>query len=401
MATTSTSNVDYLYKETYDNDLADAATRMHPTLNMIKKVGKFNGTTHNYSVRYGNPQGIGATVTLAQAAVNPSKGVKFQVSRVQRFGICRLDGDSMSAAEGEDGALLDLLTEQMDGMLEEVGDANGFDLMAGEGDGIRGQRTSISSDVVTLTGAHTARNFKVNMLVGASANSDGSTPRTGSTTVAAVNIAANTIELTSAAAITSFADNDYLFRVGDPGACVDGWENIIPLTAPVFGTDSFRAIDRGAYPELLAGSRLADTGYLPEDAAGYVATLIGANANKKPDCCALNPIIFHNVARRSNAKREYMKGSTAEIGFEHITVWTAGGPLKVYPDPDCPINRGRVMKKDSWEWKHLDGYIHVIQKDGLVSMRLATDDGVEIRHKCSGNVKCKDPAANGTFQVAA
>lgn len=398
---TELSDVDFLYKEKYIDNLVDVATRMHPTLNMMERKGGFNGRQENHSVKYGNPQGIGSTIALAQAAIRETKGVDFTYARKFRFGVLRLNGDAMAASEGRDGALMDLLSMAADSMLSELGDAAGFDLMAGEGNGIRGQRLSISSNTVTLTGAHTARNFKVGMLVGASANSDGSSPHTGSTYVTAVDIANNTVTLNSAAGITLFANSDYLFRVGDPDKCFTGMEQFIPLTAPVLSSDSFRTVDRGVYPELLAGVRLADTGYLPEDAAGYVATLIQATSGKRPTHCALNPIVFHGVARRANAKREYLKGSTAEIGFEAITVWTSAGPIKMYADPDVPMNRGRVLTMKDWVWRHLEGWIHVIQKDGLYSMRLADDDGVEIRHKSAGDTLCKDPAGQGTFEVAA
>lgn len=401
MAKEAISDVDYLYKETYDNDLGESATRFHPTLNMLSKKPGFNGTTHKYSVEFGNPQGIGATVALAQAACGAGKGAQFEMARKFRFGICRLDGDAMSASEGSDGALLELLERRMASMLDELGDANAFDFMAGEGNGIRGQRTSIATNVITLTGAKTARNFKVGMTLGASANADGSSPRTGTAIVTAVDISGNTVTVDNAAGIASFGNDDYLFRNGDPGRCFTGYNQIIPLDAPVFGVDSFRNEDRGRYPELLAGSRLTDAGYLPEDAAGLIATMISSNAKKKPTHACVNPLVFHNIARRANAKREYMEGSNAKIGFESITVMTAGGALKMYPDPDQPLTSGKVLTLNTWEWKHLEGYIHVIQKDGLVSMRLSDDDGVEIRHKSAGDVKCCDPAANGQFAVAA
>jgi len=397
---TELSDVDFLYKEKYLDKLTDASTRMHPTLNMFEKKGGFNGRKEHLSVQYGNPQGVGATIALAQAAIRETKGVDFEYARKFRFGILRLDGDAMASSEGKDGALMSLLTMAADAMLDEIGDSAGFDLMNGSGNGIRGQRTSAATNVITLTGASTARNFKVGMLIGASAQADGSSPRTGSTYLTAVDIANNKITLNDASAITSFANDDYMFRVGDPGACFTGIEQFVPLTAPVLSSDSFRSVDRGVYPELLAGVRLADTGYLPEDAAGYVATLIQATSGKRPTHCALNPLVFHGVARRANAKREYLKGSSAEIGFEAITVWTSSGPLKMYSDPDMPMNRGRVLTLKDWCWRHLEGWIHVIMKDGLYSMRLAADDGIEIRHKSAGDTLCRDPAGQGVFEIA-
>ena len=54
---------------------------------------------------------------------------------------------------------------------------------------------------------------------------------------------AGTVELTSAAAITSLQNGDYLFRLGEPGTCMEGLAALTPLTAPTSG-DSFRGISR-------------------------------------------------------------------------------------------------------------------------------------------------------------
>jgi hypothetical protein len=57
-------------------------------------------------------------------------------------------------------------------VLEEMGARLAFD-MFGDGNGIRGRRSSISGNEVTLTDARTADRFKRGMVLGASGNSDG------------------------------------------------------------------------------------------------------------------------------------------------------------------------------------------------------------------------------------
>jgi hypothetical protein len=108
------------------------------------------------------------------------------------------------------GAFFEWVTEQVDGVLEEMGARLAFD-MFGDGNGIRGRRSSISGNEVTLTDAKTADRFKVGMVLGASGNSDGSSPRTGTTYVTRINRGANKITLNDASAIAGFVDGDYLF----------------------------------------------------------------------------------------------------------------------------------------------------------------------------------------------
>src|SRR5690606_37988352 len=115
----------------------------------------------------------------------------------------------------------------------------------------------ISTNTITLTEADDVRNFKIGMTLIASANADGSTPRTGSAVVTAVDEDTGTVTVDSAAGITSFANSDYLFRKGDPGTCVDGLEVMFPLTAPTTG-DSFRGVDRSVDVRRLAGCRVND-----------------------------------------------------------------------------------------------------------------------------------------------
>lgn len=400
MAASNLTTMARIYKRVYsDEQVANMAQRDHPFMSHCAKKGKFTGTRFDYNMQYGNPQGVSSSFADAQGAVSSSQGSVLNVLRKVKYGVITLDGEAVAASEDDKGAFMSLVTNETDGIINEVGDSMAFDFQrAGNGD--RGRRASASSNVITLTSEDDVRNFKRQMVVVAGPNQNGTSLRTGSTTVAAVNASALTITLADASAITSFADNDYLFRIGDPGNVSDGLESLFPLVAPVYLSDSFRGIDRGVHPDLLAGIRIDDTASTIEENAGLVATMI-ASQGQKADCVYLNPIRFWEVSRRQNAKVMFEKaGGSTDYGFEYITIHTGAGVLKVYSDPDVPQNRGRVLNKKSNYIKHLKGFIHVIMDDGRPNLRQPTADGIEARIRSWHNILSTNPGANGVFSIS-
>ncbi|MBA2540567.1 MAG: hypothetical protein H0V17_13075 [Deltaproteobacteria bacterium] len=398
MAASDITSVAFIYKRNYtDKACADIAMRDHPTWHQISKEAGFTGSAFFYPIRYGNPQGISGTFADAQSGASSSKGLQLQASRKTKYGIITLNGEAMAAAEGNKGAFLDIVSQETEGVLEEMGDSFAFDLFR-DGSGSRGRRASAVGNVITLDVADDARNFKVGMTVIASANADGSFPRAGSTTVAGVDEDLGTVTLTSAAAITGFLNSDFLFRKGDPGTCMEGMEKCTPLIAPVSG-ESFRGIDRSVDPRRLAGVRVNDTATVIEENMGLVAVKI-SQVGKKADRGALNPIRFWEVVRRLNAKVEYQSGGgTADYAFEYVNIHTPAGTVKVYSDPDMPVNRGRVYNAKCHYIKHLRGLPHIVMDDGAKSLRSASADDIEARARGWCNYIQQDTGAHGVFSI--
>jgi hypothetical protein len=290
------------------------------------------------------------------------------------------------------GAFMELVSKETDFKLKEMGDSLAFDLFR-SGNGMRGRRASASTNIITLTNADDVRNFKVGMTVIADDTVTGASPRTGSTTVAGIDEDAGTITLTSAAALDSFADNDYLFRKGDPGTCMDGFEVLTPLTAPT-PSESFRGIDRTVDVRGLSGSRINATSDLIEENFGLGAVKVHQRGKKLKEG-VLNPLNFWTVAKRMNAKVEFQSaGGQADYGFESLMIHTPGGSLRIYSDPDCPTDRGRAWDPSTHYIKHLEEVPHIIRDDGRPSMREASADGVEIRGRSWTNYIQTDPASH-------
>ena len=397
MAAASTlTSVAYIYKTTYSTGVGEVAMRMHPLSSMMTKTGGFTGNTFNYPMRYGNPQGVSGDFATAQNGASSSQGLQFSASRKKKYGVITLDGEALQACDSK-GSFLDLVTLETDSVITELVDRLAFDLYR-DGSGNRGQVTAIATNLLTLAEPTDARNFKIGMTVIASSNAAGTGPRTGSTTITAVDIDNGQITVASAASIVSLTANDYLFAAGDPGTCLEGLALSTPFTTPTTG-DSFRGKDRSVYPQLLAGVRINDTATTVEENAQKIAVKINQNGGSS-DSAVLAPLNFFNIARRLGAKVEFEgAGGEATYGFERILLSTAAGTLKVYSDPDCPVNRGYVFKADSHYIRTLEEYTHIIMDDGRPNLRSTSADSIEARARSMANYIQTDTRNFGVFAI--
>ena len=404
MSASTLTTAAFIFKREYsDHQIADLTLRDHVWYAMIAKEGGFGGDDFAYPVRYGNPQGVSGSFPRARANAKSSKGKQFKARRTSKFGVVTIDGEAaLAAMEKGGGAFMNLLTMETDNVLEEVGDSLAFDFYR-DTSGLRGRVASFVGNVATLSDPEDARNFKEGMTVIADDSITGLTPRAGSTFVIAVDEDAGKVEFDDITDITGTMQvNDYLFRDGDPGTCMEGLEVCTPLSAPVRGVDSFRGEDRGVNPTRLAGVRLDDTSLNAEVALGRLAikhSKIGKSHNINQ--AFLNPTQFFNAAQRLNAKVEYTSGGgTADYGFQYIMIHTSAGSFKVYSDPDCPMNRGRTTREGSQYIKHLKGLPHVIDLDGNPMLRQNEENGVEARIEAFCNLIQDDPGAQGVCSLA-
>ena len=406
MADSAFTDVAWIMKKTYSDDKsAEIAMRDHPSYYELPKEQGMTGEDFRYVVETGNPQSISGTYTEAANGANGDsgviKGAQFASEPTLKYGVLKMDRPSILRASLKGrGAFFEWVTKQIDGTLSEMGARLAFD-MFGDGNGIRGRRASASTNVITLSGTRTADKFKRGMRVGASANADGSSPRTGSTFVTAIDRANNKITLNSAAAITSFADNDYLFAVGEPGTCIEGMALCTPLTAPTSG-DSFRGVDRSVDVEALAGSRINNTGIYPEEVLGDLAVEVNC-LNHRITRGVVHPVKFQEIVKRLGAKVEYTNpGGNANIGFESITIHAAGAPIRIVSDPDCPFTTVRGWNPSSHKMVYLGAkVIHWIRTaDGGQYQWSGSADSFEYRSCFFGNYLQPDPSEHAVGSIA-
>lgn len=374
-----------------------------PLMAMIPKDETFVGDSSKETTMYGNPQNISANFANAQAQSANSSYAAFILTRVKKYGFGFVDNETILASQSDKGAFLRALTEEMDNSIEGVAQALAVDL-ARDGSGALGQRASISTNTVTLSNPEDARNFEVGMTVEASATKSGGSLRSGTTTVTQVDTIAGTIELASAAAITSFADNDYLYRQGDYDACLSGWQAWIPydnraseLAASFFG------VTRNVNATRLGGVA-SDLSALPiEQAVSKAVTLVEAEGGK-PDYGFMSFEDFEDLRNALGSKVYYNEVTTSasqtkygSIGFSGIRIHGSNGIITVLADRTIVPGRFYLMTSRSWKLRSLGPIIDVFNTDSLPFLRQASSDGVEIRLTSYSNAVCRAPAWNGQF----
>lgn len=399
-ANATISSLAYLFKHMYDKGVADEALRLHPTIDGIPKIDDFGGDQINYSVKVNNAQNItSGALSVAQAVGTASKGVQFQMLRKIKRGTISLDVEALMAAKRQpEGAFATLVTNEVDGFVNEFMDRLGFDIFR-DSTGNRGVVSSISSNTITLVTADDARNFKIGMPLGASPNANGTSPRVGTSPITNLDLDAGTITVLNVASIASLTAADSLFASPEIGSNIEGFELCTPLTTPGLGTDSFRGVDRSQNAALLAGSRINDTSTFIEENAGKIAVKIRQNGGRA-DTLVLNPQRYWEMVRRLGAKIMYAGGGgSADYGFEKVMVNSPAGVLNVISDADCPVSRGRVFLNSSHRLRTLEEFVHIANEDGLYNLRLATDDAIETRVRSMSNYQQVEPRNHGVFAI--
>ncbi len=394
-AASSSTTVAFVFKRRYsDRQAADITTRDHATWMRIAKRQGLGGQDFVYGVVTGDPQGIANTFAAAQAADEVLKGEQFVCTDVQKYAYMTIDGPSMLRNQANQGKLIDLVTRTIDGGLKGLGYEIAFDLFR-SGTGLRGRRASIAGNVVTLDQARDTDNFRRGMTIIASPNANGSSPRVGSAKVVKLDRAGKKITLDDASTITSFADNDYLFRSGSAQNSIDGMGSCTPLVAPTSGT-LFRGVERTNDLEALSGTRLDDPTRFPEEMIGDLAVQLML-MGRRIERATLFPTSFQSMVKRLGAKVTYTEqGGTAKIGFQELMIYASGYAIPVTADQDILPSEVRVWAEDAHEVCYLgDEVVHLIRDDGKVRMRQSGNDGFEVRARFVGNYLQPDTASHG------
>lgn len=393
MAASDEVSVAHIYKRKYsDRQVADMAERDHPYYASIDKPDGFDGEAHYYAMTYGRPQGVSGTFADAQAAASSSKGKQLRMEAKVKYGVITLGGVAMMKARGNEGSFLKLVSLETDGIIREMGDSLAFDLPR-SGNGVRGRIASLPGGNVIQLGSGEARNFKIDMTIIGDDVITGATPNAGSTTVTNIDEDADRITVANLGAANLIV-NDYLFRKGDPGTCVEGLSLHLPLTAPSVG-ESWRGIDRSSHTRLLAGVRISDTSVPLEESIGLsLVKTRSSSSDPGKQVFYANPIRVFEVARRQNAKVTFQgAGGTATWGFQTIKIETPYGMCDVVADPDFPLDLGYLVSPADQYLHRLDEIVHIIRDDGKPSMRQVSADGIETRGRSISNLAITRPAA--------
>lgn len=384
-----------------------------PTLAKMNKKAGFTGSQMDVPLEFDHPM-VGRTFSSAQANSRGSTFKKFNLTRKKLYGVGLLDAETIYASGNDAGAWAPAMRREMDNtvaamqkrtainLARDFGGSIGQISVIGNGDGTNDRLTlKLKSDVI---------NFSIGQaIVSDSQAGTGATDAlTDTDTVVVRKIdfdngyvfvgsgESTAVDITSV--ITSVTNDWYLFNVGDFANGIHGLASWIPLTAPA-SADSYLGMNRSTNPNRLAGHRLNDTSLSIEETIQELAARISYSGGN-PDMCVMAPVQMKQLSLELDSKVTRDPGGKGEVGFSGVVVHTAAGVITCYGDPSIPENRLYLLDMSTWTMHHLRGLPHLVDDDGLRSLRVTDDDQIEFRYRAWCNVACYAPGYNGVAALA-
>jgi hypothetical protein len=397
---------DFALKTRYTDQKVENLTMAdRPLFAMTKRNEDLSGTQLVIPLVHVNPQGAaGDALATAQTNATNVVGKKFAITPGDYFAKVDIGDKVLVLSRGNAGAFLENQLAETDGLYEQVAD-NFAIYQWGAGGGALGQRASAATNVITLINPQDTLDFEEGMTVVASAG-DGTggsdALRAGSTTVASVQREAGTVTLTSAAGITSFADNDFLFRQGDfwGNTTVAIFKGVQAFVTSSSAPAALYGMTRTTDPQRLAGCRVPATDLSGKNIEERIR-LLGAYMSgryKTPGGLTgfLHPEDWQNLetALAARGQRPLTDEST-RFGFMKLQVVMGGKIVDIFPDRYTPKGTFFALRLQNWSFYSPGKLIQTVNGDGLTMLRKATTNDYEFRLKSYPIHATNAPGYNG------
>lgn len=397
---------DAMMKELYEGtDPQDVAMKKHVFFTHVTKKGGFVGDVMPTPIGYGHPQGRSRTFSTAQSGASASSLTRFMITRIKDYGVVTIDSELMLASKGDLGAFAEARKYEVDAMLAEVGDSISRSIVRDQKGmiGTISVVTAATNGVITLTDKSEARHFSKGQVFGAVLTPYGTpTVRTGTGTVTVVDRTLG--KITFSGTITSITAGDLLFTAGDyssasPAQSFAGLQAWFPLVAPTTG-DSFFGVDRSVDTRL-SGQRIDNASAPIHENIMLLAEEIQA-AGGSPDKAYINHQKMTELIWELGSKVQYVGGEDkVKALFRGVMVPYSGGWIEVYGEPEVQRTLGYVLDMSTIELRYLgSGLPHLVDDDGNMAVRSSDADGIEVRGRYYGNLRCLAPARNGVFSIS-
>ncbi len=351
--------------------------------------------------------GESADFASAVAARDGDTHEVWALGRVKRYGTATIDWETVRAMKSDMGAFMRAIKPRIDSAINQLSNSAAYFLYQ-NGTGSRGVIAGINNNTLTLEDEVSVRALSIRRTIEAASDEGGTgadNRRTGTNKIIGLSIAGKTVEL-AGPPDASWAIGDFLFPLGDYSTttttrAIDGLGGWMPLPSSITTGDDWKGVDRSVYKEKLLGLDFdATTGAIDANIRQAAAEL---QANEgSPDALFLNPVKWAELetALASQSRYEMMMGSDARTGFDSIVINAGGGKVNVVADPWCPLDRGYLLQRDTWELFSIDRYPDFVSEDGNRLHRLENADEIEFRIGGYSNVACRAPGHNSTIRFA-
>jgi hypothetical protein len=411
-----------LIKRVYPgNTPQNVAEREHAFFSMVKKSDDLIGTSLHIPTTYGLAASAGGPSLSTQITnASSSKSVNWTISRKVKYGAITITAEALYATRNDAGAFVRARKNEVDSLLMHMGQKIAHGLYRNSG-GALGQVSSLDNgdgtdDVIQLINIDDAINFYEGMAIclsdaDGSGTSDALRDSADAVYVRKVDLDLGEVFCSAtlggsagniATAISGATANDYIFPAMASTTAVRQWNfnglaGWLPLTAPT--STSFNGVDRSVDVVRLGGHRLDNSSGRIDENIQTLSAMMARTGTSAKLACFMSHSKFANFVKLLGAKVEYSQHGTAEVGFKGIQVHSAAGMITVYPDSDCPSNRGYILDMSTWCLHTMRGAPHLVDDDGNVALRQSTSDGIELRARVWADLACTAPGRNGVFSM--
>jgi len=367
---------------------------------MVPKMEDFGGDSMKVAVRVGGTQGNANTFATAQANVYSQNQYAFIITRGKMYGVARIDGETLDASVGNEKAFISALTDTMDRCIlsvsEDISQAlygNGFGVLA-QGD----SAYAVGAAAITLASAEDSIKFWPGMVLKLDAAATGASVRAGTVTVSIVDRINGIVTCTGnvTAGIAAAVNSDYIFREGSVANGLKGLAAWIPAgsTRTAQLAASFFSVTRSLEPAMLGGIVYDGSGRSVEEAILKAASLSG-RFGAQPKYAFMSFDVYSDLIASLGSKIMFTNGGVkafdANIYFPAVRIWTPAGVIEAIGDRMCPSNRIYLLNLDEWKLASLGKAPKILNQDGNQMLRIAAEDGIEIRIGLYGQLICSAP----------
>lgn len=329
-----------LLKSLWGNQVADPLYKMSKFAASVKKDTKFTGDGRYVVVTVSPTAGGSSDFDQALANQAPTTEVRFFVTHKTEYQIASIDGAAIAQSEGDKGAMLSIVKQQVDKKRYSFGRAMAA-RMWGTGEGIIGviaSTTTIASANCDLTVKSDVVHFEKNMvcqfatigtgLVSSNTLTVSSLNRTATTDQVVFNANLNTIP--------SMATGLGIVRAGDYNNVMTGLPGWAPIADP--GATAFFGVDRTATDM----SRVSGIRYTAGSGGSKEEILIDAAAEGSVNASgatmvSANPYDYAGILKEVGSKRVIdVQAREARVSFRGIMLESPMGEMTVVSEPDVP-----------------------------------------------------------------
>ena len=398
----------------------------NPFLAEVPKEEDFYGKAYPIPLITTNADGLSTDFATAQTFSNSASGAasEFLVTNtnVSLYGVASWSTQAMLMSDDKVGAFIKAAEMQIDDVLRGLGVGLAAALYR---DGYGGwaqvdPSTNLGSTVLQLKHPTDVVYFSTNRGIDvASTNGASSTARAGGSSannLICTSIDRNLGTLTfnynlndATNGIPTIAANDFVFLKGNlivNRSVPVGLEAWCPA-APPLSSDSFFSVNRSTGDvQRLSGLRMngANAGSIRQTLK-RAATLVSV-AGGKLNRFYMHPLQFAQLDSELEGTRvvttERSVGSgDLSVSFSGFEVMGPSGPIEVYADRSCPVDRIWGVNINSLMLLSPGKAVRCIDMDGVPFLRKATSDGFEARYVSFAQLACRRPVDLINIQMPA